>query len=136
MSTVPFHFQTQPFTSTLHDNLHKSPVNLWLIMVTAFFFFLILSVYNLALAIYNYVFNPRDRETDELRDELIATLGFVFFWGVLAVTFYLFLDSIGYLGDSSEKDIGHPLLKDDVRDITESMGGRSDVLGTTDIAGF
>jgi uncharacterized membrane protein len=126
MSTAPFHFQTHPFSSTIHKDVHKSPVNLWLVMVTAIFFFLILSVYNLALAIYNYTFNFREREKYELKNEVLATLGFVLFWGSIAVVFYLFLDSIGYLGNSNgEENYEHPLLKDE----TGSTNGTTDIVG-------
>ena len=41
------------FTSTLHQHQNSS-FNLWLVILTAVFFFLILAWYNVFLAFYNY----------------------------------------------------------------------------------
>jgi hypothetical protein len=115
MSTTQFNLHSQPFSSTIHQNDHPT-INLWTIVVTAMFFFLILSVYNLFLAIYNYVFNIRDREREDLRDDLLATFGFVFVWGITALVLYFFLDSIGYLSKSKHHesdDSEGPSLTDD-----------------------
>lgn len=74
--TFPGHIP--PFTSTLHEHAHKSPVKLWIIILTACFFFLVLSWYNFAIAAYNYYFEIVDKDRKMLSENLFSSLGFIF----------------------------------------------------------
>ncbi len=112
-------FNHHPFTSTLHEDPHKPPINLWTIMVTAAFFFLILSVYNFVLSIYAYIYNVEEEKRDTLTKNVISTFGFIFFWGIIIVLFYLFLDKLGYL--TEDDNGGHPLLRGEARELGRDL---------------
>ena len=117
--TFPGHIP--PFTSTLHEHSLKSSINLWIVIITALFFFLVLSWYNFSIAAYNYYFEIVDKDRKMLSANLFSTLGFAVLWSILSVLLYLYLDYFGYLSASEEMKNLHPLLKDELKDIGPIM---------------
>ena len=109
-------FQSQAFTSTLHDHTYRPLFNVWLVVLTAIFFFLILSWYNFAFAIYNFYINPNDTDREVLKNEILTSTGFLAVWTLVAVFVYLILNHFELLGSSDLDVTGeHPVLQDELR---------------------
>lgn len=120
-TTLPFHFHSTAFTSTLQHSLF----NVWLVLLTAIFFFLVLSWYNFFLSAYYYVtdntaFLSPDTECKQytLRNQMIGTFFFALFWTFVAVLIYYILNNLGWLNVSKETANywqEHPVLRDEAR---------------------
>lgn len=113
MSTLPYHHNV--FSSTISKNQIRHPISVWIIIVTAMFFFLVLSIYNFFVALYNYMFNYGEDKTNNNLNILLSSLGILFLWLGLTLLVYLFLSSIGYLNEGDSSIDGHPLTKDELR---------------------
>lgn len=122
-SHIPSH--TQAFTSTLH---HTSLFNLWLVILTAMFFFTILSWYNFLSSLYYYLSNntsylsgedlSQHEKIEKLRNQMVGTLIFALIWTVITLLSYWLLSGLGWLeGDESSQKYWetHPLLRDEAR---------------------
>jgi hypothetical protein len=124
MSTLPIHTPQHSFTSTLDHKQHISAFNVWIVILTAFFFFLVLSIYNFFLAVYNYIIkNNPDDMPDYNRHNLFniyATFGFMLLWGIFTIILYILLNKFNLLTISSSLDT-HPLLRDEARTVTGSL---------------
>ena len=108
-------FSHHPFTSTLHDMKHSS-FNVWLVILTAIFFFLVLSIYNLVLSLYNlFIGNTSDDQTvEDLNTIALTTFGFFLVWLVITILTYLFLKYYNLLNSSNNNDsLEHPLLREE-----------------------
>ena len=109
-------FPTHSFTSTLHEESIKSSINLWVVVTTAIFFFLILSWYNFLIALYEFSFNiTSDRnekiyeKESRLKQNLFSSLGFAALYTILAIIIYLVLDSYDVLSRKDNNISEHPL---------------------------
>jgi hypothetical protein len=114
MNGIP---STHPLTSTLEPQQYHSSFNVWLVILIAIFFFLILSWYNVMLAIYNYLIgnNPNQVEDfDKINKFMIyATIGYAVLWTIIAIGIYYLFDYFRLLGNDKSVDT-HPLLREDV----------------------
>jgi ABC-type sugar transport system permease subunit len=121
-SNIPSH--TQAFTSTYNHSLF----NIWLVLLTALFFFTVLSWYNFVLSLYYYLTHNTSYLTSEglnqceklekLRKQTLGSLVFALIWSGIALFIYWLLSSLGWLnGDSTEQKYweSHPLLRDEAR---------------------
>ena len=73
MSLAPIHLPTHIFTSTMTDYSHISGFNVWIILLTAIFFFTVLAWFNFVLAFYGtlistYSNNRDNRNSKDNRD--------------------------------------------------------------------
>lgn len=102
MSTAPVHLQHNTFTSTLSHTNHMGPFNFWLVLTTALIFFAILSIYNLALSIYNYFVKIKPKRMSNEK-EILANLGFFIAWTLFVILLY-FLVLRDHLMDVSEEE--------------------------------
>jgi hypothetical protein len=125
---LPFHHNA--FTSNYNSS---SLFNIYLVVMTAMFFFLVLSWYNFFLSLYYYIFkyNPNTTVKDKkkelqgkyikeneiiLRNAALVSFGYALFWSLVTILTYLFLDAHGYLQVSPETSKYfelHPLLRDE-----------------------
>lgn len=125
--TFPTHSR-QPFTSTLHNDHRSHPTyfNIWIVILTAILFFVVLSWYNFVLATYNYLIgnNPNNlKNFNQLNfRNMIASLVFAIIWTLLSVVIYYILIPAIRTNQNEETESLHPLLRSEVRDI-----GRSDI---------
>lgn len=112
MSLAPLHTPTHQFTSTI-DHHHQIVFNVWVVIVTAVIFFIILSWYNALLSVYNYAigYNPNEvcDYNDRNKQTMFATIGYAIIWTGLALSVYICLACSGRL--QSENIGGHPLLR-------------------------
>lgn len=122
MSTQPIQFHHTAFTSNYNDKpyYHHSLFNIALVILTAVFFFLVLSWYNFLLSLYNYYLNPSGDPKNtprKLKREMLGSLGFAFIWLLLAIALYWYLTSSNLLYDTTGKENkyweSHPLLRSD-----------------------
>lgn len=122
-STPTFFGHGHQFTSTLTN----PTIGIALIIVTAVFFFIVLTWYNVFLALYNYIVNtppplteanPRDSNHyyEENKRTFLRTLGFAIAWTLLAVGIYIMISYFHLLHANHNEVIGHPSLR-------EGMGG-------------
>ncbi len=111
MSLAPIHLPQHIFTSTLTDQkMHTSPFNVWMILLTAIFFFTVLAWFNFTLAFYGTIIS-----TDpEHKDETMSTFGFALVWTIVAIAIYYAMNSSGVLGGNGSSD-EHPLLRGEGR---------------------
>lgn len=122
--SAPIPLQHVSFTSTLHKHKKHQQgyhFNVWPILLTAVLFFLILSIYNFALALFNYYFTNKKHHRKDLRGEVYSTLGFLLLWALVALFSYLFLNYYQLLNSNgnnqAERDVStseHPLLRSEV----------------------
>lgn len=128
-TSTPFHHNI--FTSTLHEHEHEkrgpSLFNMWLVIITAMFFFTILSWYNFLLALFNVYSNPNESDSELLKNEVLATLVFAFLWTLLVIIAYLTFESYGFLsmGEPEEYWKEHPSggeAKGEIRDVSRTVG--------------
>jgi len=76
----------QPFTSTVHD--YHSIFNVWIVILTAIFFFVVLSWYNVFLSLWSKIARQRDLTDKELQDlngEILVTFIYAVFWTLLGI---------------------------------------------------
>lgn len=120
--SLPFHFHSQAFTSTLHkhDRNESSLFNVWLVLLTAAFFFLVLSWYNFVLSAYYFLTNNTafltntSHEHKTLKDQMLGTFFFALIWTTIAIIAYFTLSDLGWLEISpGAKDYwqSHPILR-------------------------
>ena len=116
-------FHHTPFTSTLHE--HKGPsINIWVILLTASFFFIVLSWYNFISALFAFYINTDKKQVDRLRHEVYARFIYALIWTVLAVLFYWILDCYDLLGSKPSKYEFHPTdYRDFSKDVTRDLSG-------------
>jgi len=130
-SLQPGHFTQHAFTSTLHDEKHPY-FNKFIVIVTALFFFTILSWFNFALSWYGTI-----TTTDpEHKDQTLSSLGFALIWTFITVAIYLLTEYFNLLSSPVE-DSGHPLLRegrDISRDFSTDIARSSEMLGGIDMS--
>ncbi len=134
MSVPQATFHHHPFTSTLHDIKHNGKIkgknnsfeilfNPLIVVMTAMFFFMVLSWYNFILAIYNYITYDESYGKEGIsgsniptlktvRHEVGSNLGFALLWTLIVFVFYLVLDYYGIFTKVSNDTVGHPLLRE------------------------
>ena len=121
-------FTQHAFTSTLHNKKRSSYFNKYIVIVTALFFFTILSWFNFALSWYATITtNDPDHE-----DQTLSSLGFALIWTFITLTIY-FLSEYFDLLSSYAEDSGHPLLREG-RDISRSFSTDGESLGAIDMS--
>jgi len=107
---------TQPFTSTVHD--YHSIFNVWIVILTAIFFFVVLSWYNVFLSLWSKIARQReltDKELQDLNGEILVTFIYAIFWTLLGILVYYILDRSEKLGSGDdEAESEHPLLRGEV----------------------
>lgn len=131
MSLAPVHFPQHIFTSTMVDHsMHHSGFNVWMVVLTAIFFFTVLAWFNFALAFYGSI-----TTTDpDHEDETMSTLGFAIIWTVTAIAIYFTMEWSGVLGGGNPTDDEHPLLRGEGRmSIDPSDVGLGDYVGDINI---
>ena len=103
-------------------------VNIWIIMITAIFFFIILSWYNVGIEVFNFIFfqNQNSNEIvenflgesetiDTNTQNLISSIGFALLWTVISFMIYFYLNMNGYFVLPTNVDEKHPILTDEVK---------------------
>jgi len=105
-----------PFTSTVHD--YHSIFNVWIVILTAIFFFVVLSWYNVFLSLWSKIARQRDLTDKELQDlngEILVTFIYAVFWTLLGILVYYILDRSEKL-DSGDDEIEseHPLIRGEI----------------------
>ena len=126
MSSPTSIHNTSAFTSTLQDVKHTSGFNLTLVILTAIFFFLVLSWYNFTISLYNLVIGNTTGGTvthGTLRKNCLYSFIFALLWTVIALLAYIFF---GSSISSSESVRANPLLRGEARSIA---------LGNVDMTG-
>lgn len=126
MSTVPVRpisvFGTnQPFTSTVHE--YRSLFNVWIVILTAIFFFMVLSWYNVGLVLYSRFVQDdvNDTEKKSLNREILTTVGYAIFWTLIGILIYYIFNRAQLLGQGDRSVEGeHPLVRSDAIDISQS----------------
>jgi hypothetical protein len=124
MATTPTHTPPHTFTSTLENRQYKSDFNVWIVILTAVFFFLVLSIYNFFIAIYNYIIgnNPNNIKNYNKINyfNVFATFGFMLIWFIIAISLYLLFNGFCLLGSAKSLDT-HPLLKDETKSVSGEL---------------
>ena len=122
-SLSPVHFPQHTFTSTLmnHKTHHSAGFNVWIVLLTAIFFFTVLAWFNFVLAFYATVTTTDPNH----KDQTMSTLGFAILWTLIAILMYYVMESFGMIQGSEGSDGSeHPLLRNE---------GRSDVSNVSDL---
>ena len=132
MSLAPVHFPQHIFTSTMTDHrIHHSGFNVWMVLLTAIFFFTVLAWFNFALAFYGTI-TTTDCDHD---DQTMSTLGFAIVWTVTAIAIYYAMEWSGVLGGGDNlRDSEHPVLMGEGRAAVDpSDVGIGDYIGDINI---
>jgi len=138
MSSFNLHFpQHHPFSSTLtdHRGRHHASFNMFIVILTALFFFTVLVWFNFVLAFYSTITTCDPNHVDAT----MSNLGFALIWTVITIAIYYAMDWANVL-DSESMDGSHPLLRGegsrvDTRVDTISSLGRVDpYVGGIDIS--
>lgn len=122
--STPSHFTQHAFTSTIdHKNHHNLSFNLYPVLMTALFFFAVLSWFNFVLAWYETLTSTDSNH----KDQTISSLGFALIWTGVVVAIYFVMNYYGVLNSITESEYEHPLLKgertiSDTGDYTGSVG--------------
>ncbi len=85
---MPLHLPTHQFTSTMQHIDHKRPLfNVKLVLLTALFFFLVLSYYNFTISLYNLIVNntTKDISHETLQKNTVLSLIFCLVWTVISL---------------------------------------------------
>ena len=113
------------FTSTLHETNNRPDTiagfSVWIVILTAVFFFLVLSWYNFLLALYNYLITdiPRSESPERANDSnfkgMVSSFGFALIWTLISIFILIVMAKYGMLtGKKETTEELHPLLRSDV----------------------
>ena len=106
--SLPLHTPQHQFTSTLNGKYHHSGFNIYIVIITALIFFLILTFYNFVLAVYNYYtgYNPDGVKNVDARNFRIVlqTLGFLLVWLAITAVIYAIFKCQGALNSDYTVD--------------------------------
>ena len=112
MSNAPVHVSEHQFTSTLEKEQDDQEFNIWIAIMVAIIFFLIWSIYNFMIAIYNFFIgaNPNNIKGVRCRDKVnffnvLATFGYLFLWILITILVYFVLSRKGLLSTSNTSSI-------------------------------
>ena len=130
MSFHPIHFTQHAFTSTLHSDkkYHTSNFNVFLVLMTALFFFTVLGWFNFAIAWYGTITSTDPNH----QDQTWSSFGFALFWTFLAIAIYIVMNYYGVL-DIDQKISEEPLLRGESRDLGKNISSEGDILGAIDM---
>lgn len=109
----------QPFTSTVHE--YHSIFNAWIVVLTAIFFFIILSWYNVGLILYSRFVrdNLDDKEAESLNREILITTGYAIFWTLIGILVYYVLNRMELLGRGDRGvESEHPVVQDEAINVS------------------
>jgi hypothetical protein len=115
MSTTLIITPQPPVTST-------GTLNIWIVVITAILFFIILAWYNTLVAIYNYAIgnNPNQiKNYNEINKfTMIGSIGYASLWTIIAIGIYYLLLNAGKLSGGGIDTL--PLLRAETRDINHA----------------
>lgn len=83
---------------------HRGLFNFWLILLTAGFFFIILSWYNFGLSLYNMVVKGPLPSGTTYEQQIYGTLGFAIIWTLLVFLCYYLLNKNNFLSGKDEPE--------------------------------
>ena len=111
MSFNSVHSPGHLFSSTMTNHrgrISHPEFNVWIVVLTALFFFAVLGWFNFAISSYGTLFN------NDHDDTTMNTLGFAIIWTLIAISIYFVMKWSGVLNnDSSLNANEHPLLLDE-----------------------
>lgn len=107
-------FARHPFTSILNHRVKT--FNPWLVIITAMFFFLILSIYETVSSLYRYYLSDKEKR-EENRKNLTSIICIFIAWLILTVLLYFYLSYQGTISESPDLNSEHPIASEEVKDV-------------------
>jgi hypothetical protein len=90
------------FTNKLKPQQIAPDFNVWLIVLSAVFFFLVLSIYNFVLSVYNYMIGNNLNNVDNYNKinkfNMFAAFGYILVWLIVTISMYSILFKLQLMG--------------------------------------